>query len=138
MVIFYIGDAKVMDEVDAHYGGYKVTRLSRYCDISSAHADKLDHACHQFTIDNVKPHMLTMFNDESSTTDTKHAHKCLEYLSTHQCINSLWDVNMNGQSVLPLPNDLMHIMSTMIISSTMWPILILNPPRGLLNWGVYD
>ena len=32
-------------------------------------------------------------------------------LSTHWCQNSLWDVDIGGQEYLPLPHDLMHIMS---------------------------
>ena len=59
-----------------------------------------------------KPPISTLFNDESSTADTKHACECL--LLTHQCINSLWDVNMRGNQSYHFPTNLMHIMSTIM------------------------
>ena len=86
-----------------HYGGYnKVTRLSSYSNVSSANADSPDHVCHWVMINHVKPHVSTLFNNESSTVETKPAHECLKSLSTHQYINSLWNVNTGGQLIFPL------------------------------------
>jgi hypothetical protein len=99
-----------------------VSRLSRFCDVRLAHADVPGFQCKEITIEDVKPHVLTLEDDKVTTEQKTIVRVRLKELSTHRCMNSLWDVDTGGQESLPLSHDLMHILST--VMKTVFTLLV--------------
>lgn len=122
-IAFICGDAKAMDCEACRYSSYQnSSRLSRFCNITSAEAGVAGAECTEVTIDDVKPHVAAVLSPESTREQVAAGREALANLCTHVCHNSLWDVDIGGQASLPLPHDLMHIFMT--IMKTMFSLLI--------------
>jgi hypothetical protein len=127
---FFCGDAKELDMVAGRYNSYgQSTRLSRSCDISQDNAATPGYPCMKVNHRHVKKLVMTSLEIDDSGNElmalppastawrrqrVKDATSALEDLCQHRCYLSLWKVDLSCHEILPLPHDMMHIMSTII------------------------
>ena len=119
---FFIGDAKQQDLLACRYATYQnAKRISRFCMTCFDDADKSDHLCVPIT----KSHVQCLVNSLPDDRYTGHSpgitgerykshadlQNRLKELNTHNCVNSLWELDDGGNPLLPLPHDTMHLFS---------------------------